>query len=163
MNINNSKIQFLEESLSRNLEWIKSSEARLPVVLSLDTAMLAVFAALVPESIFCESIFLNVIFWSTTLLLLLSILFSSFSAFPRTKGPKMSLIYFFGILERSFDEYKKDIHNLNEEEYIEDLMSQCYRNAEIAKQKYLWIKNSMICLYLAAIPWLITISFLINS
>jgi len=158
-----NKISLLEKSLDRNIEWIKSSESRLPVVLSLDTAMLAVLAALFPEKIFCEPVFFIIFYGLATSLLLLSILFSSFSTFPRTKGPKKSLIYFSGILERSADEFKRDIYNLNEEVYINDLISQCYRNAEIANQKYYWIKRSMICLYLSAIPWLFTISVFINS
>jgi hypothetical protein len=70
------------------------------------------------------------------------------------------LIYFGGIAKRKEQQYKKEIEDLTEEKYMEDLISQCYRNAEIAAKKYSLIQNSLACLFTASLPWMTSIYFL---
>ena len=155
------RICMLEKTLDRLLSLVKGADAKISPVLALDSAMLGVFAALVlPVKDWSLPILFLILF--TVGSLLLSLLFLAMTSFPRTKGPKETNIYFEGILKTGQEAYPDKINNLNEESYISDLTSQCYRNAEISSKKYKYIKTSMIYLFISILPWLFLIYSFFN-
>lgn len=148
--------ELIEKTLSRLLEWIRAADAKIAPILAIDTSMLGVFAAFAA----------TVSDWTTgcTLLaalavvpLLLSLLFLSLAAFPRTEGPKGSVLYFEGIKSMEVDTYQSELLNLSEDTYLADLANQCHRNAEIASVKFKFVRISMVCLFIAIIPWLVVV------
>ncbi len=154
------KIDFLESNLSRQLGWITAADSKGSFVFAFNTAMLGAIAVVSPN-LWNE--------WSTTtaIILLLAIVFElaslsflCFAAFPRTDGPKNSLIYFGEIAKLDSEKFSKSISTLNLESYRNDLISQCHRNAEIANHKFSWVRLALISLYLSVIPWVITIILL---
>lgn len=154
-----NKIKFLESNLQILIGWINSAESRVPYIISISTAMLGVLTYLL-QMVESLKIVSTLVIIMTFTILLLSILFSAFAAFPRTKGPKNSIIYFGGISKLSKEDYSRSIDKLNEESYLQDLKDQCHRNAEIANKKYTWIKRSMVLLLTSTIPWLLSIHLL---
>ncbi len=92
-----------------------------------------------------------------------SVIFLSFASFPRTEGPKGSLIYFGGIAQRAADQFRQTMLDLTTEAYLEDLAAQCHRNAEIATRKFAWVQRAMICLYLSVVPWALALWLLYNT
>jgi len=149
----------LENELSQLLFWIQSTESRIALVLPVSMAMLGVLAVLVPVS--SKWTVLSGIFVSfAVFFLVLSVIFAALSSFPRTSGPKGSLIYFSGINSRELHQYKSEMKELNEEQYTDDLINQCYRNAQIAKRKYSWIQRSIACLFFSTLPWAIAVFLL---
>lgn len=153
------KILLLQDSLSRLLGWISAAESRISMIFAIDTAMLGLLSVLVPTSSgwSCWVMTISII---TAMCLLISLLFLVFSSFPRTKGPKRSLIYFGGISERDLDSFKQEIVQLSDDQYLTDLIAQCHKNAQIAQKKYRWIQRSMVALYLSIVPWLLSILLL---
>ena len=155
-------ISILETNLARQLGWIQAADGRVSLVLPLSTAMLGLIAALIPKNI-CQWEVLPIAFAViSSCLLLLSILFVVFASFPKTTGPEGSLIFFGGISMNSLNEYKSKIQSLTEDKYINDLVEQCHRNAEIVSKKYHWVKKSLICIFLSLPFWLVSI-FLLYS
>ncbi|MEW8330239.1 MAG: Pycsar system effector family protein [Candidatus Thiodiazotropha sp.] len=153
------QIDLLEKELNRLLLWIQSVETRMSWVLPLSTAMLGAMAILAPT--FTKwTIFPAIVTVFAVLLLALSIVFSALSSFPRTTGPKGSLIYFGGIVSKELEQYSKAVNDLTKEEYIEDLIRQCHRNAQVAERKYTWIQRALGCLFLGAAPWVISVYLL---
>lgn len=153
---NREKIRILEWKLERLLYWIRIAEVRMTIILPLSTAMLSVIAVLAPKSgdwNVGAAIFAAL----SCLLIIASIVCAAVSSFPRTKGPKGSLVYFGGIVTRELDQYKQNIKSLNEEHYMDDLMAQCHVNAQIAEKKFYWIKISLGCLFISIIPWFIAV------
>lgn len=148
-----SRIAWVESELSRLLEWVRAAESRLTLVLTLTTAMLGALAVLAPSA-YNWTVVTAIIASLAAFLLVLSIVFAACAFFPRTTGPKGSLIYFGGITERSLKQYENEIKLMTVESYMKDLIRQCYRNAQIAERKYIWIQRSMACLFLAAFPWI---------
>lgn len=145
-------IRRLENDLERLLGWVGAAESRLQIVLPLSTAMLGSLAVLAPAADhWTTSAGIATAFAVT--LLLLSVVFSAMAAFPRTSGPKGSLIYFGGITDRDLPQYMSAIHARANAEYVEDLITQCHRNAQVAERKYAWVQRSMACLFLSALPW----------
>lgn len=152
-------IDILEKKLNRLLLWIQSVETRMSWVLPLSTAMLGALAVLAPT--YTKWAILPAIMSAFAVLFLaLSITFSALSSFPRTTGPKGSLIYFGGIVSRELEQYSKAINDLTKEEYIKDLTWQCHRNAQVAERKFTWIQRALGCLFLSAAPWAISIYLL---
>lgn len=147
-----TRITWTEAELDRLLEWVRAAESRLALVLPLSTAMLGALAFLAPITS-KWSILSGIAVSLAAPLLVLSIVFAACASFPRTSGPKGSLIYFGGITDRDLKQYENAVKSMTAEIYMEDLIRQCHRNAQIAECKYAWVQRSMACLFLAALPW----------
>lgn len=150
-------IPFLETNLSRQLHWIGSADAKVAFVFTLATAMLGVLAALVSS---------NQDSWSKTSAALslitlglegIALLFASFAAFPRTKGPTGSLVYCGGIAKRTHEEFRDALGEMSNGSYASDLVSQCHRNAEIAFAKFLWVNRALKWLYASVPLWALSV------
>ena len=147
-----NRLEALEKELERLLRWVGAAESRLAFVFSVSTAMLGAIALTVGDPTEWS--------WSlgaaallAIMLLLSSIVCSALATFPRTAGKGRSLIFFGSIDSLPLDEYRKLAMSQTESGYRDDLIEQCHRNAQIASTKYAWIRRSMICIFLAAVPW----------
>lgn len=153
------KSKFLEDSLTRQLYWIQAADSRAGLILSLSTAMLGVLAMLAPES-GCWTVWLAILVFLAALLLLASLVFCAIGSFPRTNGPKGSLIYFGGIEKLNVAMYTKKLGEYDEHRYLDDLISQCHINAQVANIKFSWVKRALACLFIGALPWVLSIYYL---
>jgi hypothetical protein len=90
-------------------------------------------------------------------LLIYSICNMAFTMFPTLLGPNNSNLYFGGIVKQSNENFHYKIKQLSDEEYLDDLINQTYRNAEIANSKYGYIKTSSVLLILSFPIWLFSI------
>lgn len=156
---NADKIDFLEKEIDRLLGWIQSVESRMTLILPLSTAMLSVLAILAPR--FSEwSVGAGIFSAFAVSFLASSIACAAVASFPRTSGPKGSLVYFGGIATKEREQYKNAISTLDEDDYIADLAAQCHVNAQIAAKKYSWIQRSLASLFLSSLPWVISVYLL---
>lgn len=153
------QVAWAEAELSRLLEWVRAAESRLALVLPLSTAMLGALALLAPP-LAHWTVLSALASFLAALLLILSLTCAACATFPRTTGPKGSLIYFGGITTRDLPQYEAAFTAITPTEYLTDLLRQCHRNAQIAQAKYTWIKRGMACLFLAALPWLTSLYLL---
>lgn len=151
-----NSIEVLENELDRLLQWVRAAESRLTLVLPLSTAMLGALAVSIPTA-FSWSTVPAIAVSFAVFFLVLSIVFSALATFPQTSGPKGSLIYFGGIDSLEREQFIEAVKGVSEEQYIEDLASQCHRNGQIATKKYAWVQKSMGALFLSAGPWAIAL------
>lgn len=152
----------LEKELERLLGWVRAVETRTSFIIPLSTGMLGALAALAPTS--TPWTFPAAISSSIALILLaLSLASCALAAFPRTTGPKGSLIYFGGISTMELEQYAAAMKNLSVDAYIDDLVRQCHRNAQIAERKYAWIQRALGCLFLGAAPWTLSVFLLYTT
>lgn len=155
-------VKRMEGQLDRLLEWVRASESRIAMIVPLSTAMLGALAVNLPQG-GGWTIWGGIAVSFAIVPLALSLAFAAFAAFPRTSGPKGSLVFFGGIASRELEQYRSAAKGISDSEYIDDLLNQCHRNAQIAEQKYLWIKRSMACLFTAAAPWVIALIILFKG
>jgi len=154
-----NKIDYLEKELARLLGWVQSADTRVALVLPLSTAMLGTLAFLAPDiDKWCISS--AIITALASILLVLSIVCLAFASFPRTSGPKGSLIFFSGIKDKEIKQYSDSITSMDENSYINDLINQCHINAQIADTKFTWVKRSLVCLFVSSLPWFLSIYML---
>lgn len=147
---------YIESELGRLLSWISAADAKTSTIFAFATVMLGVLAALVPSA---QEWVAGTAAWAAiaAVFLVVSLILSTFAAFPRTTGPKGSMVYFQGIASRKADDFSATVEKMTSTEYLEDLARQCHRNAEIAAAKYTWVRRAMIALYLGVIPWLVAV------
>lgn len=150
------KINSAEKILNMQLAWVSAADNKIPPIFAIDVAMLGVLATLMPpisEWTICG----NIMVFLAIISLIGSIITIGFSAFPRLSGPEGSLIYFGGIVKKSEESYIKAVKNLSDDNKLDDLLKQTYRNAEIARSKYYWLKWSMLLSFISFPFWVISI------
>ena len=157
------KISFLESNLARQLGWISAADKKASFIFGIDTAMLGVLAAISPAagkdwSVAPATMATLALFFGVT-----ALLFLCFATFPRTTGPKGSILFFGGIANRSSKQFEDAVTQLTQESYIQDLSLQCHRNAEIADCKFDWVRKAQLALYISVLPWGIAIFLLYNG
>lgn len=146
------KTELAGKTLERQLSWIIAADSRAALIVPVSIAMLGTLAAIVPSPIEW-SVGAAVLASLATLLLVVSLLCCTLAAFPRTNGPKGSLIFFGGISERDIDSYVVQLLSCELSELQADLARQCYVNATIASKKFRWVKTAMGFLFGSILPW----------
>jgi hypothetical protein len=150
------QIEVAEKNLQRTLEWISRFDGRAPLVLGLDTGMVAVLSGLAPPLQKWTNTIIATL--SITLILLSAgLLAIYFAGYPRTKGSDQSLIYFGSIAFLSLTEYQQKSASLTQKVYLDDLLQQCHRNSEIVEKKFSLLKWAYRFLFAALPAWAITI------
>lgn len=159
MNDSNGVV-FLEKNLARQLAWIAAADSKISFVFAVDMAMLGVLAALSPKQAAGWTVATAVFGALAALACVASLALLSVASFPRTRGPKGSLVFFGGISKRELRQFIESVCQLTTEAYVEDLCAQCHRNAEIAESKFAWVQRALLALYLSVAPWALAVYLL---
>jgi Family of unknown function (DUF5706) len=151
---NDEKVKMLESNIERLLQWNLMAESRLPFLFAIDAALMGYLVTNMPKHINSWSGWQVFFIPVTCLCLVGSVILLLSATFPRTKGPESSLIFFCAIANRSLEQYKQEITNLQLSSYLNDLIEQNHINANILKKKYDFITYSIIALFVGFICWL---------
>jgi len=76
---------------------------------------------------------------------------------PRTKSGNASLVFFSTIACRSLDEYGSAVKARSDAEYLDDLMCQVHRNAEICQDKHVHMKRATGSLLIGMLLWVVSV------
>lgn len=151
-----------EKTLDRLLEWIRAVEAKIPIIMAIDTGMLGVLATVSPPpKDLTYGSFLWVALGASPVVA--SLVLCALATLPQTKGPQGSLLYFGSIASKSLSDYTDAVHRRTETEYLSDLILQSYRNAEIATSKYAHLRRALLWLVVSIPPWLIALYALVAA
>lgn len=156
MNNPEDKLNLLDKILTKNLAWISSADTKGTLLFAVNSAMLAVMAALVP-TVNAWNIGAAIAASVALIALGASVAFIVAATFPRLGGPRNSLIYFGGIASHDEEQYMRKILDGVTEDLLADFARQCHRNAEIAKAKYDMVRRAVTCTFLALPAWLVAV------
>ena len=148
------RIDLLETTLARQLGWIAAADTKTAFIFAVATAMFGFLASAAPGYGKWSALGVTLATISSVILLA-SLACVVLAVFPRTKGPKLSVIFFGGIANRDVDDFRSDMQSLSDEAYEEDLIQQCHINAWIASTKYRWVKVASILLAGGTVPWIL--------
>lgn len=163
MNDESAKLETAKWILEKNFAWIASAEVKTAFLFTFATAMLGAIASLVGQ--------VKAGGWSDELramciitlgLLGWAIVCTAMVVFPRTKGPTTSMIFFGKIANKDLNDYIASFQHYDCKEALSDCLNQVHRNAQIACDKFSWIRRAMWAIFLAILPWLITLAMLMN-
>jgi hypothetical protein len=127
-------------------------EAKASVVLGLDTAMLSLLGITAPP---IRSFEWSMIFALIPAgLIVASLVFLYLQWSPQLDGGHESLIYFREIARRRESQFIDEFVRQSEDAYMKDVLSQVWRNSEILKKKFDYLKTSFFLTAVALLPWL---------
>lgn len=147
----------------RHLAWIAAAEVKVGVIVAIDTALLGGLAAAFAASESTARVPWTYVFTLTAAVAAVIGLFcAAMAVLPRTTGPKESLLFFSPIAAQDAADFGHKFRTATDEQLLADWTDQIHRNAEIACDKYAWVRRSMCWSFLSATPWVIAIGLLVK-
>lgn len=158
------RLEVAQWVLERNLDWIAAAEVKVGVIVAIDTAMLGALgaafsaadtAARTPWAWFftCAAVFA----------LAVGLFCAAMAVLPRVSGPAKSLLFFGRIGPCADAEYADNFRKATDAELLDDWMAQIHRNAQIACDKFGWVRKAMWWSFLSVVPWFPAIAVLVNK
>jgi Family of unknown function (DUF5706) len=146
------------DQLNRTLTFFPRVDGKASVILAVDTSMLAVLATrswpalhfgwhLLPLGL--ALLALGVSFWHLYR-----------EAFPQLEGGQQSLLYFREIANLTESRYLEAWKASSDEQNLNDLLGQTWRNSQILRSKFDHLKQAYIALACATPPWAVTLVLL---
>lgn len=163
MNEDTEKLQYAQWIFERNLGWIAAAEVKAGVAVTIDIAMMGSLAVAFSSLKAAERTA-----WETLLtifaisFLIISLGCISMSLLPRLNGPSKSQIFFGCITNSCVADYVEKFKATTTEVQLEDLLTQIHRNAEIARDKFRWVRKGMCWAFASVLPWIAALSLLTN-
>jgi hypothetical protein len=150
------RIEIARWVLERNLAWIAAADAKVGVVVAMDTAMLAGLGAALSTAP-AKSALLILVAVAAALALARGLYCAAMAVLPRIDGPQDSLLFFQPISKMPLNKYQEQFIGATDVALLQDCLSQIHRNAEIAATKHAWVRSAMGWSFVSAVPWLLVI------
>lgn len=146
-----------EKSLSQMIDWIGRHDSRSAGLMGITVAMMGALSAATPAVKQWNGIFVFALAVASTgfAIILYQLMRGQI---PRLRAGKPSLSFFGTVAGLPHDEFRSRFVKMTEEEYLDDVLNQCYVNARILRSKFRCLKRGLIALLLTAIPWAWAIS-----
>lgn len=145
-------IEVADRQLDRILEFFPRVESKASLLFAIDTGMLAVLALNITKA--------DLVIWylATSAVLALGFIAASFwylykCAFPNLDGGAASLVYFREIAGKTEANYIDQFQKQTTDTYVRDLLGQVWRNSEILRMKFDYLKIAFILTAVALVPW----------
>jgi hypothetical protein len=148
--------------LERQLGWIATADAKVAVVIAIDTAMVAALAAAYTSAKVATP-------WAVTfsvgaaILIVIAMACAAMSLLPRISGPQSSLLFFGAVSQSRAADYVAALAGVSDDQLQADLALQVHRNAEIATVKHRWVRRSVAWSFLTALPWAFAVGLLVRQ
>ena len=164
MNTDKERLENAKWLFEITLDWIATADVKVGVAVAIDTAMLGGrAAAYTAADAAVRTPWSNVSVVAAVVGMVVAIFCAAMAAIPRMLGPVSSMIFFGRISQRNESDYVAEYQKLSEPAFLEDLLTQVHRNAQIATAKHQWVRKSLIWSFYAAIPWLVAMFLLIRK
>jgi hypothetical protein len=150
--------------LERHLHWIAAAEVKVGVVIAIDTGLLGALAAALNGNRATGHVFLGqVCSLLAAILLGAAIACAAMTVLPRVEGPPSSMIFFGRIAAKAQEEFARQFTDAKAADFLVDCLAQIHRNAEIAREKFKWVRRGMWCSFLGAPFWAVAIASLVRA
>lgn len=165
MSTNMERLQTAQWVLERNLGWIAAAEAKVGVIVAIDTAMLGGLGAAFTGA----EVAVRNQQWASLFMLAAAILLgaglscAAMAVLPQVTGPVKSLLFFGRIGQCTNVDYSNNFKSASVDELLEDWTAQIHRNAQIACDKFKWVRLGMMWSFLGILPWFAAILGLIQK
>lgn len=147
-------------TLDRQLSWIAAADAKVGVVVTLHVAMLGGLGAAYTATT-AKTAWVNAIAGMYALLALASLIYAAIALWPRVDGPKNSMVYFGCVAKARCEDYVEAFKKNDDSFFVEDLVNQIHRNAEIALKKISYVGLAMKVAFVGSFFWVISVALLV--
>lgn len=164
MTSDRERLQTAQWVLERNLAWITAAEVKVGVIVAIDTAMLgglvAAFSAADGVARTAWAWFFNI---GAAIALGSALFCAAMAVLPRVNGPDKSLLFFGRVASFTDVDYIESFKKATDTDLLEDWTAQIHRNAQIACDKFSWVRTSMWWSFLSVMPWFAAIVTLLKN
>jgi len=164
MSVDRDRLQVAQWVLERNLAWIAAAEVKVGVIVAIDTAMLGGLGATFSGA---DGGIRTAWAWLFTIIAAIALgaglMCAAMAVLPRVTGPEKSLLFFGRIGPCADAEYIEKFKAATDAELLNDWTAQIHRNAEIACDKFAWVRKGMWWSFLSVLPWFSAIIALLNN
>lgn len=158
------RLKFAQWILERHLAWIAAAEVKTGVVVAIDTVMVGALAtAFSAQQSIERAAWIDLVAFVAGACLASALFCAAMALLPRVDGPKSSKIFFGRIAQNDALDYSQRFQTTLVAEHLVDCLAQIHRNAEIARDKYQWVRKSILWSFLAILPWTIALALLIRK
>lgn len=141
--------------LERNLSWIAAAEIKVGVIVAIDTALLGSLGAAFSNS---DTVVRTAWAYLWTVgagvATVAGLFCAAMAVLPRLSGPAKSLVFFGCVGTLDEPEYTEKFKSATDTQFLDDWTAQIHRNAQIACNKFAWVRASMSWSFLSVLPWL---------
>lgn len=164
MNSDKERLAIAQWVLERNLSWIAAAEVKVGVIVAINTALLGSLGAAFSSSEAAARTAWTY-FWTVSAggAVAAGIFCAAMAVLPRLNGPAKSLVFFGRVGSLDQAEYFEMFKNASETQLLEDWTAQIHRNAQIACNKFAWVRKSMYWSFLSVVPWFAAIVTLLKQ
>lgn len=149
-----SQLEAAKWILERTLAWIAAAEVKVGVIVAIDTAMLAGLSATFGTHGSSQTPWSWLLSILAAAALLAALFCAAMAVLPRLNGPLKSLLFFGCVGKYDPNEYIDIFKKSSDDDLLEDWLLQIHRNAEIACDKFAWVRAGMLWSFVSVIPWL---------
>ncbi len=142
----------LERNLDRQIAWIRASDAKISLLLPINTALVAVLATHLAQANLTPVHWLFAL--AASLPCAVSFVAAVRSVMPQPRAPGRSLIYFHDVAAHGRDEFHDRVGALTADEHLRDLAAQVHASAAFASAKMRHARNAYRALFVAVPFWL---------
>lgn len=154
------RLNHVRWTLERQLTWIAAADAKVGVVVTLHVAMLGGLGAAYTAAT-AKSAWVNGMAGMYALLALASLVCAAMALWPRTDGPKSSMVYFGCIAKGRCEDYVEAFEKISDVDFLKDLAEQVHRNSEIAQKKISFVGTAMKVAFGGALFWVVAVALLV--
>lgn len=164
MSTENERLLTAQWVLERNLGWIAAAEVKVGVIVTIDTAMLGgLGAAFSTAEVAMRTQWAILFTLGAAICLGIGLACASLAVLPRVSGPSASLLFFGRIGKSTEADYVNSFKGASIDALLTDWTSQIHRNAQIACEKFRWVRHGMLWSFLAILPWFAAIITLVHK
>lgn len=164
MSTDRDRLHTAQWVLERNLSWIAAAEVKVGVIVAIDTAMLGGLGATFSAAGSSVQTHWAWFFTIAAVICLGSGLFcAAMVVLPRVTGPEKSLLFFGRVGLCDSAEYMQNLKTATDVDLLEDWTAQIHRNAQIACDKFAWVRKGILWSFLSVLPWFSAIITLLEK
>jgi Family of unknown function (DUF5706) len=150
--------------LERNLAWIIAAEVKVGVAVAINTAMLGgLGAAFSASEVVARTAWSYLWVVSAAIALAGGLFCAAMAVLPRVDGPPKSLVFFGRIAPLEEADFIDRFKKATTLQLLDDWTAQIHRNAQIARDKFAWVRKSMYWSFLSVAPWFTAIIILLKK
>ena len=155
------KIANAQWMLERQLQWIAQAEVKIGALVTLDVGMLGGLAA-AHWATKVHSPWSIVLSAFTVAGLICGLLFSAMCLLPRLKAPHQSVLFFGSVANMTAQDFVEKATSNTSQHVLADWLHQVHRNAEVARDKHVWVRKAMYASFLACPFWISAVLVLVE-
>ncbi len=163
MPLTKDRLTTVQWILERNLAWITAADAKVAFIVTINVAMLGGLSGTFGWSDAQRTSWAYVACVAAAVLSGSGVFCAAMAMFPRTDGPKHSLLFSVPVAGMTLPDYQAALKDRSDEQLLDDWAGQVHRNAEIAKSKFEWVRVAMIWSFLGVPAWIVAIGVMLSK